>query len=76
MILGDLLYEFLRSDKNRRKELTPEIMETLDNLRSVEVDDSYKQEIKESLLHQMHNNILTSKDIQNHLYKLIILKFQ
>lgn len=75
-ILSDLLYEFLHSEEDLRKELRSEILATFDQLKSDEVDESFKENIRIDLINQLEENALTSKDIQKYLIKLITLKFQ
>ncbi len=51
--IGDLLYQFIETDISERQSLIPEILITLDNMKSTEVDDSFKDGIKENLIYQM-----------------------
>ncbi|WP_430827206.1 hypothetical protein [Chryseobacterium indologenes] len=74
--IGDLLYKYIETDISERQNLIPEVLTTLDNMKSAEVDDSFKDGVKENLIYQMENNILTSKEIGEHLTYLAMLKFQ
>lgn len=74
--IGDLLYQFIETDISERQNLIPEILITLDSMKSTEVDDSFKDGIKENLVYQMEKNILTSEEIGKHLLQLSMLKFQ
>lgn len=76
MKLGDLLYEFLDADFENRRKLETQILSVFDDLKSPEVDESFKIGFRENLITLLDRNILTETDIQNFLISLAMLKFQ